>query len=100
MKKIFVVKTSDDGTIGVCTNKKEVVKMIAEYFKGRVWTYWQNEQKLYSKICADFSDGYYSSLEIKSAKTSEELEAETYIHKIEVEEFKPNNLYLSKNFAE
>ncbi len=31
MKKVFVIRTQDDGTIGVATNKKEAVNIIKKY---------------------------------------------------------------------
>ena len=31
MKKVFVIKTQDDGNIGVATNKKEVINIIKKY---------------------------------------------------------------------
>ena len=31
MKKVYVIKTGDDGTIAVATNKKEVVNIIKKY---------------------------------------------------------------------
>jgi len=31
MKKVFIIRTGDDGNIGVATNKKEVVNIIKKY---------------------------------------------------------------------
>ncbi len=120
MKKVFVIKTSEDGTICVATNKKEVVNIIKKYVqkigknlkaiklvegeKGELVTSefatdnWKtvaiNDKaywnKVYTSICKQLRGGCFAYFEFLYTRGND-VNAWDSIN-IEIEEFETNKL--------
>tara|TARA_R100001509_G_scaffold120201_1_gene74460 strand:- start:1140 stop:1556 length:417 start_codon:yes stop_codon:yes gene_type:complete len=120
MKKVFVIKTSDDGNISVATNKKEVVNIVKKYvqkigknlkaiklvegesgelvpsvFATEGWkTVEINDKaywnKVYTNICKQLRDGYFAYFEFLYMRDND-LNAWDSIN-IEIQDFETNKL--------
>ena len=128
MRKVFVIKSEDDGNIAVATNKKEVVNIIKKYvqkigknlkaiklvegesgelipsvFVKEGWeTVGINDNaywnKVYTNICKQLRDGYFAYFEFLYMRGND-FNAWDSIN-IEIQEFETNTLNSSMDEVE
>lgn len=74
-KKVYIVRGSEDGNIGVYTNIKKAYEAAAGYIGGSCDTKDKTPQQSYASVCKEFKRGFgYVRIEPKSGWTSASIE--------------------------
>tara|TARA_R100000781_G_scaffold112221_2_gene79289 strand:- start:248 stop:523 length:276 start_codon:yes stop_codon:yes gene_type:complete len=89
MKRVYVIKSQDDGVIGVATNRKQAVDLILNYTNRYKWELLEDSKWLYSQINSQLRTKLTAFITVVFKSSYSERMVET---EIEVEEVELNKL--------
>tara|TARA_R100000655_G_scaffold91958_1_gene132958 strand:+ start:78 stop:353 length:276 start_codon:yes stop_codon:yes gene_type:complete len=89
MKRVYVIKSQDDGVIGVATNRKQAVDLILNYTNRYKWELLEDSKWLYSQINNQLRTKLTAFITVVFKSSYSERMVET---EIEVEEVELNKL--------